>query len=106
MDAAVPGLLPSPVNLQIIYDDVAFAMKPEINEWVRHKHPHGVKHICVVVTISDNEQVLAVHGSENGDSKPGGDFCLLLVIHRRGRRRNIEEPARRSRTKEVIQTRI
>jgi hypothetical protein len=51
----LPRLFSRAINLQIVHDDVAFALNSEKNERVRHEHPDRVKHVGVVVAVGNDE---------------------------------------------------
>src|SRR5882724_958269 len=57
-NVAMRGLLLSPIDFQIAHDDVTAAAETEIDEWVGHEHARGIKHVRIVIGVSDNQEIL------------------------------------------------
>ena len=48
------GLLASSVDLQIVEHHVTLALNAKKDERVRDEHPHGVKHVGIVLAVGDD----------------------------------------------------
>ena len=55
------GLLAGAAYLQVAHNNITAASKPQVDERVGHEHARGIKHVGIVIGVSDNQKILGSH---------------------------------------------